>query len=192
MPEPNPIQLFKKMFAKVEGRDIPLPTAMSVATVSEDGRPSVRMMLLKGVDERGFIFYTNLESRKARELLKNPFASLCFWWPLHEQVRIEGKVEKVSDEEADAYFATRPRGSQLGAWASEQSKHLSSRNELIAKLEKFKKKFAGMKVPRPPFWSGYLLRPERIEFWKGRADRLHDRTLYIRDGSSWKTEYLYP
>ncbi len=192
MEEKDPILRFQKMLARMERKDIPLPNAMALATVSKNGKPSLRMMLLKGVDARGFIFYTNLGSRKAKELLENPSASICFWWPLDEQVRVEGKIVSIDGTEADTYFATRPRGSQLGAWASKQSEILKSRKELLDEVEKFKKKFQGKPVPRPPFWSGFLLAPERLEFWHGRTDRLHDRTVYIREENSWKIELLYP
>ena len=192
MEEKDPIVRFQKAFARAEERDIPLPNAMALATALNDGKPSVRMMLLKGVDDRGFIFYTNLESRKANELKENSDASLCFWWPLDEQVRAEGKIQTISEKEADAYFATRPRGSQIGAWASKQSRILKSRKELLDEAERFKKKFQGMPVPRPPFWSGFILVPEQIEFWRGRTDRLHERTLYSRNGSNWRIQCLYP
>lgn len=193
MNESDPIQRFKASMKRAERAGITLPNAMSLATASPEGKPSVRMMLLKGVDERGFIFYTNLNSRKGQEFNQRPVASLCFWWPpLEEQVRIEGRVERVSETEADAYFATRPRGSQLAAWASKQSEILPSRETLLAEVEKLRKLYEGKEVPRPPFWSGFLLVPERIEFWYGRPDRLHERILYARQGKGWLTTLLYP
>lgn len=189
----NPIDLFTHSLDRAERTGLTLPNAMALATVGADGKPATRMMLLKGVDARGFVFYTNLKSRKGEELQVCPHAALCFWWPeLEEQVRIEGKVRPVIAKEADAYFATRPRGSQIGAWASEQSEPLPSRAKLLAAVEKFERKFRGKKVPRPPHWSGFILAPERIEFWHGRPDRLHDRLLYLRRGKGWKKELLYP
>ena len=193
MSELDPIQRFKASLARAETHGITLPNAMSVATVSADGKPSVRMMLLKGADEHGFVFYTCLKSRKGQEMAKRSFASLCFWWPpLEEQVRVEGRVERVGDREADTYFATRPRESQLAAWASKQSEVLPSRELLLAEVEKFRKLYEGKEVPRPPFWVGFLLIPERIEFWYGRPDRLHERVLYTHRGGKWVTTLLYP
>lgn len=170
-----------------------LPNGFALATVGEDDRPSVRIVLLKALDERGFVFYTNLESRKGRELRGNPAASACFWWPtLREQVRVEGRVEQVDDAEADAYFATRPRGSQIGAWASRQSEPLDSREALIGRFFKYMTEYKDRDVPRPPFWSGYRLVPERIEFWYNRDDRLHERLLYTRAGDEWIETVLQP
>ena len=168
---------------------------MVLATVGDDGRPSSRVVLLKGVDEDGFVFYTNLESRKGRELLARPGVALLFWWhPLESQVRVEGAAQRVGDEEADAYFASRPRGSQLGAWASEQSRPLKSREELEARLAELTERFEGMPVPRPPHWSGLRVRPLSIEFWKNRANRLHERHLYTRSapGAPWSFALLNP
>jgi len=189
----DPIKKFKESLARAEAEGILLPNGMSLATVGKEGKPTVRMMLLKGVDERGFIFYTNLNSRKARELATCPKASLCFWWPsLEEQVRVEGTVEPVKERDADAYFVSRPRGSQLAAWASQQSEPLSSREALLTEVEKLRKRYEGREIPRPPFWSGFVLVPERIEFWFGRPDRLHERILYERKGKEWTEELLYP
>lgn len=190
---PNPIELFQETLARAEAAGITLPNAMSLATVDSKGRPSARIMLLKGVDDRGFVFYTNLESRKAGELKKNANAGLCFWWAaLGEQVRVEGYIKPVGKEEADEYFASRPRGSQTGAWASRQSETLNSREELMAEVRRIEKRYDGKPVPRPPFWSGFILVPEQIEFWKNRDDRLHDRILYTRQGKAWSVKLLYP
>lgn len=170
-----------------------LANGFALATVGADGTPSVRVVLLKELDERGLVFYTNLESRKSRELRHNPAAAACFWWPqLQEQVRVEGTVEPLSEAEADAYFATRPRGSQLGAWASRQSEPLDSREELIGRFFERMTEFKDRDVPRPPFWSGYRLVPQRIEFWYNRDDRLHDRRLYERKGNDWVETILQP
>ena len=172
---------------------MPEPNAMTLGTIEAGGQPSVRVVLLKGFDERGFVFYTNYEGRKGRELLAHPKAALCFYWQsLGVQVRIEGTVTKVADEEADAYFASRERGSQIGAWASRQSRPLESPTALVDRVAEYEKKFAGRDVPRPDFWSGFRVSPERIEFWKNRANRLHERHLYTRDGKGWKIETLYP
>jgi pyridoxamine 5'-phosphate oxidase len=174
---------------------IPEPTGMSLATVGDDGRPSVRVVLLKGVDDQGLVFYTNLDSRKGREALAHPSVALCFWWqPLESQVRFEGRAERVPEEEADAYFATRPRGSQLGAWASYQSQPLASREEIEARLAELTERFEGMPVPRPPHWSGLRVRPTAVEFWKNRPNRLHERELYTRQkpGAPWLVTLLNP
>jgi pyridoxamine 5'-phosphate oxidase len=165
----------------------------ALATADARGRPSVRIVLVRQVDPRGFVFHTNYESRKGRELQENPVASLCFYWPtLDEQVRAEGTVERLGAAESDAYFATRPRGSQIGAWASPQSAPLAAREALEARFREMEQRFGRGPVPRPAFWGGYRLRPDRLEFWYGRPDRLHDRVLYVRDGDGWRIERLYP
>lgn len=192
----NPIERFRDLYAKAEAADrggIPDPSAMSLATVGADGRPSVRIVLLKGFDEQGFVFYTNYTGRKGRELLNNGNAALCFYWaPLGAQVRVEGTVSEVSDAEADAYFATRARMSQVGAWASKQSEPIAEAGDLDKRVARYEKEFAGREVTRPPYWSGFRLKPDRIEFWENRPNRLHDRQLYTRNGDGWKLETLYP
>jgi pyridoxamine 5'-phosphate oxidase len=170
----------------------PEPTAFALATCV-DGRPSVRMLLLKHADEHGFVFYTNYESRKGRELLANPNAAICFHWqPMEIQVRVEGRASPVESAEADAYFASRGRGSQIGAWASQQSRTITEEQLLERRVAEFEKRFEGSAVPRPPHWSGFRLTPERIEFWKGMPSRLHRRELYTRSGKEWKVEILFP
>ena len=169
------------------------PTAFALATVGPGNRPSVRILLLKAVDSSGFVFYTNTLSRKGRELAGNDRAAMCFWWgPLHRQVRIEGRVEPVNAADADAYFATRARGSQIGAWASNQSQALGSREELLDAVRKVEAHYATGPVPRPPHWSGYRLVPDSVEFWYGREDRLHERIEYRREGNAWVERILSP
>lgn len=165
----------------------------TLATADPAGRPSARIVLVRGVDARGFAFYTNYDSRKGLELTRNPHAALCFYWPtLDEQIRAEGSVVRLEGTESDSYFVTRPRGSQLGAWASTQSAPLPSREALEAKYREVESRFGDGPVPRPPFWGGFRLIPDRVEFWYGRPDRLHDRVLYVRDGDAWTIERLYP
>jgi pyridoxamine 5'-phosphate oxidase len=189
----NPIDIFREWLAAAEASEPNDPTAMSLATVDAAGNPSLRMVLLKGLDERGFAFYTNFESRKGQELLACPRAALGFHWKsLRRQVRIEGAVEPVSQEEADAYFATRARVSQIGAWASDQSRPLDSRATLEARVAEIEARYAGQPIPRPPNWAGFRVVPSAIEFWKDGAFRLHDRILFQRQGLAWAAERLYP
>jgi pyridoxamine 5'-phosphate oxidase len=193
---PDPIERFREIFERAEKIDrsiMPEPNAMSLATVENGNQPSVRIVLLKAFDERGFVFYTNFEGRKGRQLLAQPRAALCFFWPfLDTQVRVEGSVTKVSDEEADDYFASRARLSQIGAWASKQSRPLEAPSALDQRVAEYEKKFEGKPVPRPAFWSGFRVAPERIEFWKGKPNRLHERHLYTRKADGWRIETLYP
>jgi pyridoxamine 5'-phosphate oxidase len=192
----DPIERFGRVFQDALALDkklSPEPTAMVVATVDDRGRPSARVVLLKSYDRDGFVFYTNYEGRKGRELLGNPAAALCFHWPhLEIQIRIEGSVSKVSDAEADAYFATRARASQLGAWASRQSRPIEHEGDLEVRLAEYDRKFEGKEVPRPPYWSGFRVTPDRMEFWHNRPSRLHLRHLYSRQGNGWNMETLYP
>jgi pyridoxamine 5'-phosphate oxidase len=192
----DPIARFQALFA--EARRIPVdrlpePTAFALGTVDAAGQPSVRIVLLKDVDHRGFVFYTNCESRKGRELLASRRAALCFHWQLlEEQVRVEGPAELVSDAEADAYFASRARGSQLGAWASIQSKPMEHPDDLDRRVAEMEARFGDGPIPRPPFWSGFRVAPERIEFWKSMPSRLHVRHVYSRQGNEWMVSRLYP
>ncbi|HEU0298820.1 MAG TPA: pyridoxamine 5'-phosphate oxidase [Longimicrobium sp.] len=192
----EPYRRFGEWMERAMAAGVAEPTAMSLATADAQGRPSVRMVLLKGFDEGGFVFYTNLESRKARELIENPHAALClFWQPLELQVRIEGAVRRVSDAEADEYYASRPRGSRIGAWASRQSQPLASYDELMGRVREYEARFTGDDIPRPPYWSGFRLDPHRIEFWQGRPSRLHERGRFDRDAAEagrWTVQRLYP
>jgi pyridoxamine 5'-phosphate oxidase len=189
----DPIARFQELFARALATETADATAVALATADEAGAPSVRMVLLKAADASGFVFYTSYESRKGRELAANPRAALCFHWPtLGSQVRVEGPVARVNAEESDAYFATRTRESQLGAWASRQSDPLASRAELLGSVAVTVIRFAGRRVPRPENWGGFRLTPKRIEFWTSRAHRLHDRLLYTRQADGWTAERLYP
>ena len=191
----NPTDLFNAWLDHAKAREPNDANAMALATTTADSHPSVRMVLLKGVDDRGFVFYTNLTSRKGRELAENPNAALCFHWKsLARQVRVEGPVSPVGDEEADAYFASRPRLSRIGAWASRQSSTLEGRFELEGRIAKYTAKYGIGEVPRPGFWSGFRVSPTVIEFWQQENSRLHRRLVYSRagPGDAWKTRQLFP
>jgi pyridoxamine 5'-phosphate oxidase len=191
--EANPVDLFNIWFKEASESESNDPNAVSLATSSPDGHPSVRMVLLKDVDDRGFVFYTNLGSHKGQQLSQNPNVAMCFHWKtLRRQVRIEGVAKAVSIEEADAYFDSRPRMSQIGAWASRQSQPLEGRFELEAKIAKYTARFNIGKVKRPEFWSGYRVVPHTIEFWQDEKFRLHDRLVYTRQDQAWTTKRLYP
>ena len=190
----DPLDLFHAWFADAQAAGVVEPNAMTLATAAPDGRPSARIVLLKGADARGFSFYTNHDSRKGRELDAHPVAALVFWWgPLERQVRVEGRVERVGTAEADAYYASRPRGSRLGAWASPQSAEIPDRSPLDARLADAEARFAGADVPRPDFWGGYSVVPDAVEFWQGRPSRLHDRFLYrLGAAGDWQPSRLAP
>jgi len=189
----DPQVLFDRWFGEARARAIAQPEAVTLATVDDEGRPDARTVLMRGADQAGFRFYTNYDGGKARALAANPHAAMLFHWePLARQVRIRGSVERLSAAESDAYFAGRPRLSQLGAWASPQSEVIDDRDVLEARVAECTARFAGVDVPRPPHWGGYLLRPTSIEFWQGRAGRLHDRIRYRRDGDQWLRERLAP
>lgn len=189
----DPIARFLAWYEEVQHSDLPEPTAMVLATADREGQPSARVVLLKSCDERGFVFYTNLRSQKGKDLDENPRAALCFYWPpLCRQVRVRGRIERVDDGEADAYFASRPRESQLGAWASEQSAPLQSREALLQRFEEAKARFEGGPVPRPPYWTGLRVVPEEIELWEQGPNRLHHRELYVREGGGWRKTLLFP
>jgi pyridoxamine 5'-phosphate oxidase len=190
---PDPIAMFRHWMHDTVVAGLHEPNAMVVSTVSADGLPSSRMVLLKGVDERGFVFYSNYDSRKGGELATNPHAALLFpWHDLQRQVRVEGGVEQLTPEESAAYFATRPRGSQLGAWASPQSDEVPSREQLESRYAEMEERFGDGEVPLPPHWGGYLVRPDVVEFWQGRRGRMHDRLVYRRTGEDWVTVRLAP
>jgi pyridoxamine 5'-phosphate oxidase len=192
----DPFEEFRARFALAEGvsrGQLPEPNAMVVSTVSADGSPSARVVLLKGLDERGFVFFTNLDSRKGAELAADPRCALVFHWaPIEWQVRVEGRAERVTDAEADAYFASRARESQIGAWASRQSETMASDLVLEERIREVEQRYAGQPVPRPPHWSGYRLLPDRIEFWHGRAHRLHERRVFDRTNGAWTLRRLFP
>ena len=189
----DPLALFDQWFAEASASEPNDPEAMSLATADRSGQPAVRMVLLKGHGPGGFVFYTNEQSAKGGQLAANPKGALLFHWKsLRRQVRIEGPVERVSDTDADLYFATRARDSQLGAWASDQSRPLDSRETFERRLREIQQKFDGQDVPRPPHWSGYRVIPERLEFWSDRPHRLHERRLFVREGDGWREGLLYP
>ncbi|MBQ0770373.1 pyridoxamine 5'-phosphate oxidase [Parasphingorhabdus sp.] len=189
----DPFSLFNQWFAEARASEINDSNAMTIATADASGQPSARMVLLKGHGPEGFVFYTNKQSRKAGDIAENPKAAILFHWKsLRRQIRIEGSLSPVPDTAADEYFATRSRDSQLGAWASEQSRPLDSRATFEARFEEMSDRFAGGDVPRPPHWSGYCLSPARFEFWQDRAHRLHERRAFVRDGDAWTEGLLYP
>lgn len=189
----DPIDQFRDWFRTARRVGVPMANAMTIATVGAAGQPSARMVLLKGADARGFVFFTNYESRKAGELEANPKVALVFHWTeLFRQVRVEGTVQRVTREESDAYFQSRPRGSRIGAWASRQSSVLASRGELESKVRAVARQYADGPVPLPPFWGGYRVVPDRMEFWQGRPSRLHDRLCYVHEGGRWSLSRLSP
>ncbi len=190
---PDPFALFDRWYREAREAGLYLPESMALATATADGRPSVRQVLLKAFDERGFVFYTNYDSRKGEEIAENPRAALAVHWPiLQRQVRINGGVEKTTEEESYAYFSSRPRGSQVGAWASDQSSVLGEREELERSFREAQERFTGGDIPLPPFWGGYRVIPETFEFWQGRANRLHDRLRFTRTDGEWTIDRLYP
>jgi pyridoxamine 5'-phosphate oxidase len=190
---PDPVAQFEQWLNDAVKTEVPEPNAMTLATVSESGRPSLRVVLLKGIENSRFVFYTNYQSGKGRELLRNPYCALNFFWAqLERQVRIEGIAQRVSDERANAYFSIRPRGAQIGAWASPQSAVVKSRELLEKRYQEMEKRFEGREVPRPQQWGGYEVIPYLMEFWQGRPNRLHDRILYLKEGQDWIRRRLAP
>ena len=192
--DPNPFKQFKKWFDQALAAQLPEPNAMTLATVSQDGKPRARIVLLKNFNEQGFVFYTNYNSQKSQEIAQNPSAALIFWWAeLERQVRIEGNVEKVAESESDEYFYSRPVGSQLGAWASQQSQIIDNREVLEHQLQELEKIYQNQTIPRPPHWGGYRIVPQAIEFWQGRTNRLHDRLYYsLLEDHTWVIKRLSP
>lgn len=189
----DPYELFEQWFGEAQKLGLKYPNAMTVATADADGHPHCRVVLLKGYDSRGFVFYTNFNGAKGRQILAHPKVSLCFYWEgCDRQIRVAGIARPVSEEEADEYFATRPRLSRIGAWASNQSEEIESRHVLEAKLHHYEKEFEGKEVPRPPHWSGFRVSPHTIEFWREGDYRLHDRLVYYRKGAGWETRWLSP
>jgi pyridoxamine 5'-phosphate oxidase len=189
----DPIEFFSALYQQYRNAGVSEPSAVTLATATPTGKPSARVVLLKAYDVSGFVFFSNLGSRKSRELAANPQAALCFYWEaIGYQIRIEGRTERIPDPEADNYFVTRPRGSQIGAWASRQSETLSSREALENRVRAFESRFLGVEVPRPDFWSGFRVDPDRMEFWQQRSNRLHERTLYTKQTDGWHCQLLYP
>jgi len=189
----DPLAQLQEWYAAARAAGVAEPEAAALATATPDGRPSVRIVLLRGVGPEGIAFYTNYESRKGRELAANPRAALAIHWPAqHRQVRLEGPVERVASDQSDAYFESRPRGSRIGAWASRQGTVLPDRRSLEARFDQLEAEWRTRDIPRPPYWGGYLLRPEAIEFWEGRPSRLHDRIHYLREDGGWRAERLSP
>lgn len=189
----EPIAMFRQWFEQAKGSGIILPESMTVATSTSDGRPSARVVLLKSFDENGFVFFTNYNSRKGQELTQNPYAAIVFHWNiLQRQVRIEGTIEKVSEQESLEYFHSRPRGSQIGAWASYQSQQIENREQLAEKVKQLEVEYAGKEIPLPPFWGGFRVKPSQIELWQGRSDRLHDRYCFTPTKEGWQRTLLSP